>query len=55
MVEYAMILASNSAHGFATDLRSLAGGLNWPGLQYLVVGLFALLMARWAFGSSNNQ
>ena len=53
MVEYALILASNSAHGFATDLRSLAQGLNWAGLQYLIVGLFALLVARWAFRSSN--
>jgi hypothetical protein len=55
VVEYAMILASNSAHGFATDLRSLADGLNWPGLQYLIVGFFALLVARWAFRSSNSQ
>ena len=55
MVEYAMILASNSAHGFATDFRSLTEGLNWAGLQYLIVGLFALLVARWAFRSSNSQ
>lgn len=55
MVEYAMLLASNSAHGFATDFRSLTEGLNWPGLQYLLVGLFALLVARWAFRSSNSQ
>ena len=55
MVEYALILASNSAHGFATDFRSLAEGLNWSGLQYLIVGLFALLVARWAFRSSNSQ
>ena len=55
MVEYALILASNSAHGFATDFRSIAEGLNWSGLQYLIVGLFALLVARWAFRSSNSQ
>jgi hypothetical protein len=55
VVEYALILASNSAHGFATDFRSLAEGLNWAGLQYLIVGLFALLVARWAFRSSNSQ
>jgi hypothetical protein len=55
VVEYALILASNSAHGFAADFGSLTDGLNWPGLQYLIVGLFALLMARWAFGSSNSQ
>ena len=55
MVEYALILASNSAQGFATDLRSITEGLNWPGLQYLLVGLFALLVARWAFRSSNSQ
>ncbi len=54
MVEYALLLASNSAHGFATDLRSIGEGLNWSGLQYLIVGLFALLVARWAFSSSNS-
>jgi hypothetical protein len=55
VVEYAMILASNSAHGFATNLQSFTQGLNWGGLQYLIVGLFALLVARWAFRSSNSQ
>ena len=55
MVEYALILASNSAQGFATSFRSITEGLNWPGLQYLIVGLFALLVARWAFRSSNSQ
>jgi hypothetical protein len=54
MVEYALLLASTSAHGFATDLRSLGQGLDWSGLQYLVVGLFGLLVARWAFRSSNS-
>jgi hypothetical protein len=55
VVEYALILASNSAHGLATDFRSLADGLNWRGLQYLLVGLHALLVARWAFRSTNSQ
>jgi hypothetical protein len=54
VVEYALLLASNSYHGLALDMRSLAQGLDWSGLQYLVVGLFALLVARWAFRSSNG-
>jgi hypothetical protein len=54
VVEYALLLASNSYQGLALDLRSLAEGLNWRGLQYLIVGLFALLVARWAFRSSNG-
>jgi hypothetical protein len=54
VVEYALLLASNSAHGFATDLRSIADGLDWSGLQYAIIGFFALVVARWAFRSSNS-
>jgi hypothetical protein len=54
VVEYALLLASNSYHGFATDLKSLGEGVDWAVMRYLIVGLFALLVARWAFRSSNG-
>jgi hypothetical protein len=54
VVEYAMLIASNGIHGFATGLQSLGQGVDWSVMRYLLIGLFALLVARWAFRSSNS-
>jgi hypothetical protein len=57
LVEYAVLLAQNSAHlmgGFGTDLRSWAGSLNWSVLGYVAAGLVLLRVAAAAFWPSRR-
>jgi hypothetical protein len=49
MVEYALLLASNSFHSFTLSLGAWASTLNWHALWYGALGLLAFWVALWAF------